>query len=194
MIKTPIRLSFEEYLTYDDGTKNRYELVNGELVMVPLPTANHADAIDGLLDIFRAEIKRTGQPWKASDKAGVYIGQNPETGKDYSRTPDVCVMTQAQWQELKAISQSAAVLRSAPLLVVEVVSPGSQRTDYKIKPLEYAAVGVPEYWIVDLASQKVLILCLLDHQYQIAEFQSEEQVISSTFPELQIAAKQILAV
>jgi Uma2 family endonuclease len=27
MLKTPIILTFEEYLTYDDGTDNRYELV-----------------------------------------------------------------------------------------------------------------------------------------------------------------------
>ncbi len=35
MTQTPIKLSFEEYLGYDDGTDKRYELVNGELVVLP---------------------------------------------------------------------------------------------------------------------------------------------------------------
>lgn len=32
MTQTPVKLSFEEYLIYDDGTDKRYELVDGELV------------------------------------------------------------------------------------------------------------------------------------------------------------------
>lgn len=59
-----LNLTFEEYLTYDDGTDNRYELVDGDLVMVPLPTADHSDAIDLLSDTFRAEINRLGSSWK----------------------------------------------------------------------------------------------------------------------------------
>jgi Putative restriction endonuclease len=33
--KTQKLLTFEEYLTYDDGTDTRYELVDGELVEMP---------------------------------------------------------------------------------------------------------------------------------------------------------------
>ncbi|NET57594.1 MAG: Uma2 family endonuclease, partial [Symploca sp. SIO2E6] len=35
MTYTPVKLTFEQYLEYDDGTDNRYELLNGELVKVP---------------------------------------------------------------------------------------------------------------------------------------------------------------
>lgn len=49
----PSSLSFEEYLTFDDGTDNRYELVDGELVMVPLPTPDHSDLIDLLRSTFQ---------------------------------------------------------------------------------------------------------------------------------------------
>ena len=63
MTQTPVKLSFEEYLTYDDGTDNRYELVDGELVMVPLPTGEHSDAIDLLSDVFKAEISKQQQTW-----------------------------------------------------------------------------------------------------------------------------------
>jgi hypothetical protein len=49
----------------------------------------HADEVDFLLEVFRAEIRRQSLPWKVTDKVGVYIGKSPKTGKDYSRTPDV---------------------------------------------------------------------------------------------------------
>ena len=65
-----VNLTIENYLTYDDGTDNRYELVDGAIVVVPLPSADHADKIDLLLEIFRAEIRRNNLPMKASDKAG----------------------------------------------------------------------------------------------------------------------------
>ncbi|HEY9710557.1 MAG TPA: Uma2 family endonuclease, partial [Oculatellaceae cyanobacterium] len=163
MTQTPVKnLTFEQYLTYDDGTDNRYELVDGELVMVPLPTADHSDAIDLLYDAFRAQIRSSSEPWKVKRDVGVYIGKNPDTGKERSRTPDVCVMTAAQWAELKEVKRAAAVLRTAPLLVVEVVSPGSKKIDYESKQSEYEAIKIPEYWIVDLRKPQVSVLLLTD--------------------------------
>ncbi|HLO86689.1 MAG TPA: hypothetical protein VK203_17050 [Nostocaceae cyanobacterium] len=45
MTKTPIKLSFEEYLTDDDETDDRYELVDGELVQITLANPEHAAII-----------------------------------------------------------------------------------------------------------------------------------------------------
>ena len=192
MTQSPTKnLTFEEFLTYDDGTDNRYELVNGELVMVPLPTADHADEIDLLLEIFRAEISRQGLPWKASDKVGVYIGKSPKTGRDYSRTPDVCVMKSEAWSEIKA-GKTAAVLRTVPLMVVEVVSTNRQ-DDYVDKLEEYQRLGIPEYWIVDLRDYKVSVLLFNNERYYRKEFRGSERIISQTFPELSLTAAQVLA-
>jgi Uma2 family endonuclease len=194
MTQTPVKnLTFEQYLTYDDGTDNRYELVDGELVMVPLPTADHSDVIDLLCDAFREQIRLQGQPWKVKRDVGVYISKNPVTGKDYSRTPDVCVMIAAQWDELKADKRSAAILRTPPLLVVEVVSPGSKKIDYESKQSEYEAIKIPEYWIVDLRKSQVSVLLLADGHYESTVFTGNQQIISRTFPELTMTASQVLS-
>jgi Uma2 family endonuclease len=37
MTQTPVKLTFEDYLTYDDGTDNRYELERGELIKTEVP-------------------------------------------------------------------------------------------------------------------------------------------------------------
>lgn len=186
-------LTFEEYLTYDDNTDNRYELVNGELVMVPLPTADHSDVIDLLSDAFRAEILRLERPWIVKRDVGVYTRTNPVTGKDHSRTPDVCVMTKAQWLELKVDKKSSAVLRTPPLLAVEIVSRGSKKTDYGSKEEEYRVIGIPEYWIVDLRNSKVSVLLLLDSHYKKTEFRGGERIVSQAFPELTLTSQLILS-
>ncbi len=72
MTKTPLKLTFENYLTYDDGSGNFYELVDGELVIVPLPTGDHSDIIDLLSDIFKAEINKQKLSWVVKRDVGVY--------------------------------------------------------------------------------------------------------------------------
>jgi Uma2 family endonuclease len=190
----PSQLTFSEYLVYDDGTDNRYELVDGELVMVPLPTAEHGDTIDELLHLFRAYIDSHNLPWKATDKAGVYTGINPLSRRERSRTPDLCVMTLAQWESLKADKKSSAVLKTPPVLVVEIVSPSSRTTDYESKRTEYESVKVPEYWIVDLIEQKVTVLTLVEGTYQEQVFTGCDRINSTTFLALELTVEKVLSV
>ncbi|WP_009631789.1 Uma2 family endonuclease [Synechocystis sp. PCC 7509] len=187
-----VNLTIENYLTYDDGTDNRYELVDGAIVVVPLPSADHADKIDLLLEIFRAEIYRNNLSMKASDKVGVYIGKSSVTGRDYSRTPDICVTTSEAWLSLKANRTTAAVLLIPPILVVEVVSTNSE-DDYVTKVDEYQRLGIPEYWIVDGRDKLVSVLLLNDGRYNLTEYRSSERIISRAFSVLTLTAAQVLS-
>lgn len=179
------RLTFEEYLTYDDGTDNRYELVNGELVLMPPPTGQHADIVDLLEDIFKAKIRRLNLDWAV--RPGT-IGVRTMELK--TRFPDLSIITAEQRQ---AIRLKAAVLESPPLLVVEVVSPESVKRDYRYKRSEYAVLEIPEYWIVDPLEAKVTVLVLVEGLYEETEFR-EQQIISHTFPELTLTVDQVLSV
>ena len=89
---------------------------------------------------FKAEIKRCSSPWLCFRESGV------RTGRNKSRLTDLCVVTVEQARELL---NASAVFESPPLLIVEVVSPDSVKRDYRHKRSEYAALEVPEYWIVD---------------------------------------------
>ena len=184
MTQTPTKLSFEEYLTYDDGTENRYELVDGELLLMPPATGKHEAIITLLLIRFYLEIQRQGLSWQIRPS-----GTGVRTAPRKSRLTDVCVMTMQQKQE---IDNSSAVLQSPPLLVVEVVSPESVKRDYQQKPTEYAAIRIPEYWIVDPLVNKVSVLLLVDGSYQTKEF-SGDRIISQTFPELTLTVEQVLS-
>jgi Uma2 family endonuclease len=176
-------LTFEEYLVFEDGTDNRYELIHGELVMVPLPTGLHSDIIEFLQDTFKEEIRQRELPWLAKRDVGV------RTGINTSRDPDLCVMTISQWAELRNIS---AVLQTAPLVAVEVVSPSSQTIHYQYKQSEYAALGIPEYWIVDPISLKVSVLIWNEGLYEQKEYTDNAKIISPLFPDLELTTNQVL--
>ena len=61
------------------------------------------------------------------------------------RRPDVVVLSVENYGDGDRRLDAADVL-----LVVEVVSPGSERTDRVVKPAEYARAGIAHYWLVEL--------------------------------------------
>jgi Uma2 family endonuclease len=179
------RFTFEEYLTYNDGTDNRYELVDGELVLMNPPTGLHALVIFNLSEIIMTEIRRLNLPWIALQMFGV------RTAQRRSRLPDLIVTTLEQAKELLDVS---AIMESGALLAVEVVIPDSVKTDYRYKRAEYATVEIPEYWVVDPSLQKVTVLRLVDGLYEETEFTGSSPIKSELFPELVVTVDQILQI
>ena len=54
---------------------------------------------------------------------------------------------------------------SATVLVVEIVSPGSRRTDTTIKRAEYADAGIAHYWIIDLERPTTIVAAHLAGEF-----------------------------
>ena len=179
--------SFEEYLVYDDGTDNKYELVNGELKLMPTASGFHAFILIFLYDVLKAEIDRIKQQWKVMHgTVGV------RTAKRKSRIPDLIILSEEQCQELRKMS--TAVLENSPLLAIEIVSPNNSVDDYRYKRSEYAVREIPEYWIIDPEIEKVSVLLLVSGFYEVTEFTGEQEIKSLLFPELKLTAKQIFDV
>lgn len=184
-IATKTSLSFEEYLKYNDGSDTHYELFDGELILMNPPTGLHALIIFSISEILMTEIRRQNLPWIALQMFGV------RTAWRRSRLPDLCITTLESANELREVS---AVLEDGALLVVEVVSPDSVKTDYRYKRTEYAAAGIPEYWIIDPILNKVSILQLVEGLYEETEYHGDEVLRSPLLPELNISTNQILQV
>jgi Uma2 family endonuclease len=189
---TTHKLTFEEYLTYDDGTDTRYELVDGELVPMSLGTGKHGAIIQFLVHQFEDKITQSQKPWVSLP---ALIGVRSPRGRswDTSRIPDVTILSLPQWEAMADREAVINLNEPPPLLVVEVVSPSTQTDDYRSKRSEYGLLEIPEYWIVDPIAQKIT-LCVLDHEfYDATEFQGEEPIVSPTFPDLTLTAAQVLA-
>ncbi|MFN9650562.1 MAG: Uma2 family endonuclease [Pseudanabaena sp.] len=185
------RVTFADYLTYFDGSDTKYELVDGELVAMSLGTGLHGETIDRTCQAINAEINRTAQPWIVRQgQIGVRCPRG--IGLDTVRIPDVVVIQQDNWQALQEREAVIDFDLSAPLLVIEVISPPTKNIDYRAKRTEYAARDIPEYWIIDPLESKVSVLINSDGWYDITEFFDSDSLISPTFPELQLTPQIIL--
>jgi len=193
MTVTTKKLTFAEYLKYDDGTDIRYELVNGELLPMSLGTGKHGGITEFVNDKFKDEARKQGHPWTSKDmRIGI---RSPRAGRwDTSRIPDVTVLTIEQWESLANREAVIELSDPPPILVVEVVSESTKTTDYRSKRSEYAVLDIPEYWIVDPLSEIVIVCTLTEGFYDAVEFRGNDKIVSPTFPELELTAAQVLLV
>ncbi len=186
MVQTKPRfLTFEEYLSYDDGTKDLYELFNGELIAVPPESGVNVQLATRLLVWFTHLI--------GSDRVR---GQGLELevrGEPRNRYPDLTIIREEHILQL-ATRNTLRLFMAPPELVVEVMSPGELQRDrdYVAKRLQYQDRGIPEYWLIDPQLQAVILLRLESETYvEVGAFQSRDRIISSLFSELQLTADQV---
>lgn len=183
--------TIEEFLKYDDGTDTRYELVDGVLVdMGAESTLNTQIAVFLLLTFARLGI--------SDDRLGIKQHISVSSNKVSARDPDLIVHSEESAQAIDGQDQACLTLEMpAPLLVIEVVSPGepgdaNYERDYVQKPREYAARGIPEFWQVDPGRSVVRVLELKRGAYQAEEFRGDELIASPKFSNLRLSAERIL--
>ncbi len=183
--------SFEEYLTAppSDLPEGRCEYWDGELVPVMTESSGNDDIANYLfavllqMGIYRKLIR----PGRAEVEV---------IGKPRTRFPDLTVLDEVH---LPLVEVRLTITRKMPppRLVVEVVSPGAEskpnyKRDYQDKRDQYAAIAIPEYWIVDPDRDWVMVGTLVSGAYQFETFQREQPIVSPTFPELRLTAAEIL--
>ncbi len=179
--------SFEEYLSYEDGTDKLYELFNGELLEVPPESGINAEIATFLLIQFASLLG-----YRRVRGHGLELEVR---GEPRNRYPDLTIIREEHIQQL-AKRNTIRLTMAPPLLVVEVVSPGElqRNRDYIAKRSQYQDCGIPEYWIIDPDAQTLLVLELTGKDYtEVGSFSGNEQVRSPQFRELNLIAKQIFA-
>jgi Uma2 family endonuclease len=187
MSTTTQRLTLEEYLNYDGSEDTRYELVAGELVEIP-PKSPRNVRIGTFLLVQLLQFVSINQ---LTNKAEIVVSGFRAT----TRIPDLMVLSNELVEAMEQTKRSTILLdMPPPLLVVEVVSPGTENhnRDYRYKPSEYAARGIAEYWIIDPEQAQVTILTLVDGLYEDTVFQNTKKIQSSIFPQLNLTVEQLL--
>jgi Uma2 family endonuclease len=179
------RYSFEEYCQYDDGTDTRYELDNGKLIAMTPPKGLHFLIAQRLETYLTAEIQRQQKEWICLRDAGL------KTSFEKSRLPDVMVVEKAKFM---ALLDKSLIFDDPPLFVVEIVSPESIARDYRYKRSEYAAIAVPEYWVIDPSEGKVTTFIFNEGLYDEIIFMGEQTIVSPQFSELKLTPQTILSI
>lgn len=185
------KLTFQEYLSYTDGSDTRYELVDGDLVPMSLGTGKHGKITKFLEKALDEAISQAGLEWTAQ-RFSIGIQSPRGTRWDTCRIPDVAVVTLTQWEQLQTREAVIALNEPPPILVVEVVSPSTVKEDYRAKLSEYSVLDILEYWIVDPIEAKVTVCTLRDGLYDLQEFRGHDRIISTIFPALQLTVDEVL--
>lgn len=185
------RITFEDYLASDDGTGQRYAWIDG--VLLAMPTESEFTAWLSLalqLYLIQAGLvkPRLTHRYNCELEVPVLKPKQPR-----NRFPGLVIL-RPEHIELTQKRLTIRLEMPAPLLVVEVVSPGktNRDRDYQDKRKQYQAREIPEYWLVDPGQQIVLVLTLSDGGYEEASFIGNERVVSPTFPGFALTAEQVL--
>jgi len=188
---TKPRMTFEEYLAYDDGTDNRYEWIDG--VLIEMPTESELNAwLSFALQLYfiRAGLVKPRLTHRYNCEIEVPV-LKPKQARN--RFPDL-VIVRPEHIELTQKRLTIRLDMPAPVLVMEVVSPGqtNRDRDYEDKRTQYEARHIPEYWLLDPEQHIVMVLTLMDGVYQDATFRGDDCIISLTFPTFALTAAQVL--
>jgi Uma2 family endonuclease len=144
-----------EYLALD--TNRLVELVDGNLEVLAMPSTSHQRILWYLLNLFRTFVSEHGLGEVLFAPLALRIRHRT------FREPDIIFVANEhrEWVEEK-------FWRGADL-VLEIVSPDREsiKRDYDEKRVDYAALGVPEYWIVDPQLTRITVLVLAGKQYRV---------------------------
>jgi Uma2 family endonuclease len=157
-------LTIAEYAALGEQETGYAELLEGRLLMSPGPTPDHNLASAELYHQLRPQLP--DQLVVVQDVA-VDLELGPAHLPGFSRRPDLVVALREARQRVRA--EGGLFRASEVLVVVEIVTPDSWRTDTVAKFGEYSDAGIPHYWIVDITKQVSLVACHLPGEFGYQE-------------------------
>ena len=157
----------EQYLRLTDQTNHLVEFTDGYVEVLPMPTRKHQAISRFLFLAFLAFVRpRGGTVFYAPLRVRIAPGR--------FREPDLLLLLDVN----DSRNQNAFWLGAD--LVVEIVSRDHEERDTTIKRNEYAAAGIPEYWIVHPEEETITVLKLADDIYVTHGIFRQGEVASSS--------------
>ncbi len=195
------KVSFDHFIEqYPENSEHRYELHEGVIVEMPKPRGKHSE-IAGFLSLELGIAIRSLKLHYFLPRESIVKSADGESGYE----PDVIVLDRAaissetRWERESIITLGASVR-----LVVEVVSTNWQ-DDYLTKLRDYETLGIGEYWVADYLGlggrlhigypkqATFSIYKLVEGEYEVQQFHGDDQIISPTFPDLNLSVADIFA-
>ncbi|TLG14010.1 Uma2 family endonuclease [Nocardia cyriacigeorgica] len=171
-------LGLADWAALPEDTSRNYELVDGVLVVSPKSPPRHQRAVWRLAANLDPQL-----PWVVLTGTEVVIDPaEPST----VRVPDLIAVRESAYRPYEARCAGADVE-----LAVEILSDGSRRTDRVAKFAEYAEIGIPYYWLIDLDSPATLTAYhLVDDHYELVADSSTTTTLdlAGTRVEIDLAA------
>ncbi|HEY3367967.1 MAG TPA: Uma2 family endonuclease [Symbiobacteriaceae bacterium] len=176
-----VKLTYQDYLQMPE--EQRYEVLEGDLRMVPAPGFLHQQVLSNLHSAMNAFVKQR-------DLGRVYFAPlDVILDEDSVVQPDLLVILK---EHLSIIKPEG--VRGAPDLVVEVLSPATAHRDRGVKRRLYGRYGVQEYWLVDPQERTVEVMRLSDGLLEtVSLYAAGAGLHSPLFPDLTLTLDDVFA-
>lgn len=166
MSEVKIKFTYEDYLQLPED--KRYEIIEGELYMVPSPNCSHQTISQKLFLALHDHITSRGLG------TVFYAPLDVVPSEENVIQPDLIFIS----RERSYIITDKNIC-GMPDLVVEILSPGTAYRDKGIKRKLYAKYDVKEYWIVDPDQRMVEVLALEEGEFLSAGVYTEKTPLKS---------------
>ena len=168
--KPTVKLTYADYCNTPDD--ERWELLNGELMMAPSPTPTHQEVLLNLSTIVRQFVLE-------GRLGSVFIAPLDVILSDVSVVqPDLLFVSNARMHILTQVN-----IQGPPDLVVEILSPSTASRDWRTKMDLYAEHGVEEYWVVDPDGQRIWVMARADATLaDVANYGPDDTLTSPVLP------------
>ena len=165
--------TIEDIYALPDG--ERAELIDGHIYYMAPPSYKHQKLV-----IIRNYIKQhKGTCEVLPAPFAVYLDEINNTYVE----PDISVICDPNKLDDKGC-------KGAPDWIIEIVSPASRKMDYLLKLFKYRSAGVREYWIVDIAKNRITVYNF-NHDYSIEEYSFTDTVKAGIYEDLSIDFSEI---
>ena len=172
-------------LTYEDYAKTpddeRWELIDGELVMAPAPNMEH-QSIQSAMGVTIAN-------FIASRELGrLFFSPTDVVLSEHTTVePDLVFVSKERERII-----TYANIQGAPDLVVEILSPSTARRDWRDKFDLYQGHGVNECWLADPVSRTVWVFLLADGAFvEMGRYGEDDTLTSPTLEGLEIVLAEV---
>jgi len=169
--KAKVKFTYEDYKSLPESETKRYELLGGELVVVPSPTEYHQRISGNLEFILRRFVRERDLGRVYYAPLDVVLGEGAE--REVVQ-PDIFFISKERYEII-----AEEEIRGAPDLVVEILSPGTEDRDRHYKKTLYARYGVREYWIVDPGAKAVELHALGERGFELIKTYKHGETLSS---------------
>lgn len=167
------KITLSEFNNMKTNNDNKYELIDGIVLMSPRPNIKHQEIMSNLHYELRNLLKEKN--------CKVFTEVELEY-KDNVIIPDISVVCGLENTNIQRYKKS-------PEIVIEILSPSSRYTDTFTKLYKYEMLGVKEYWIVSPDTEMITIYDFEDKAN--IEYSKSTKLISSVFKELEINLQDI---
>ena len=172
-------LTYEDYLALPE-TMQRYEIIDGELIMPSAPLIGHQWRSDEICSLMRSYVNEHRLGLVLSAPVDVMITQNPVR----TRQPDLLYISFERLEKYGLDElEELPYFDIAPELVVEIVSPSESPRKVEEKLADYRRIGVQECWLVRSREGAIEVVQFVPNSSQTVErFNRGESVQSHVLP------------